>query len=129
MLDLLRTGRTAEAQRLQTQALALADRIERLTNELVHRAEAEAADSIDSSRQADARSRAVVLGFAAASIALALLSAQPRPGDQRSLRAIGSRGSGSRRAISRSTCAWIIGTSWGALAPTSTHERPARSPL
>jgi signal transduction histidine kinase len=73
MLELLRTGRTAEAQRLQTQALALADRIERLTNELVHRAEAEAADSIDSSRQADARSRAVVLGFAAASIALALL--------------------------------------------------------
>ena len=73
MLDLLRTGHTAEAQRLQTQALTLADRIERLTNELVHRAEAEAADSIDTSRQADARSRTVVLGFAAASIALALL--------------------------------------------------------
>jgi len=29
MLELLRTGHTAEAQPLQTQALALADRIER----------------------------------------------------------------------------------------------------
>ena len=73
MLDLLRTGHTAEAQPLQTQALALADRIERLTNELVHRAEAEVADSIESSRQADAQSRTVVLGFAAASIALAVI--------------------------------------------------------
>jgi signal transduction histidine kinase len=73
MLDLLRTGHTAEAQPLQTQALALADRIERLTNELVHRAEAEVADSIESSRQADALSRTVVLGFAAASIALAVI--------------------------------------------------------
>jgi signal transduction histidine kinase len=73
MLELLRTGHTGEAQPLQTQALALADRIERLTNELVHRAEAEVADSIESSRQADALSRTVVLGFAAASIALAVI--------------------------------------------------------
>ena len=73
MLELLRTGNTTEAQKLQTQASALADRIERLTNELVHRAEAEGADSIETSRQEDARSRAVVLGFAAASIALAVI--------------------------------------------------------
>jgi signal transduction histidine kinase len=73
VLELLRSGRVVEAQQLQTQAVALADRIERLTNTLVHRAEAEVADSIESSRQADARSRTVVLGFAAASIALALV--------------------------------------------------------
>jgi len=74
VLDLLLAGRTAEAQLLQTQATALADRIERLTNELVHRAEAEAAESIETSRQADARSRTFVLAFAAASIALALIA-------------------------------------------------------
>jgi signal transduction histidine kinase len=73
VLELLRSGRTAEAQQLQTQASALADRIERLTNELVHRAEAEVAESIETSRQADAQSRTVVLAFAATSIALALL--------------------------------------------------------
>ena len=73
VLELLRAGHTAEAQQLQTQASALADRIDRLTNTLVHRAEAEVADSIESSRQADALSRTAVLGFAAASIALALI--------------------------------------------------------
>ena len=73
VLELLGNGRLTEAQQLQTQAVALADRIERLTNTLVHRAEAEVADSIESSREADARSRAVVLGFSAASIALAVI--------------------------------------------------------
>jgi len=74
VLDLLRAGRAAEAQQLQTQATAQADRIERLTDELVHRAEAEVAESIETSRQADARSRTVVLGFAAVSIVLALIT-------------------------------------------------------
>ncbi|HEV8671148.1 MAG TPA: ATP-binding protein [Candidatus Limnocylindria bacterium] len=74
VLDLLRAGRIPEAQQLQTQATTQADRIERLTNELVHRAEAEVAESIETGRQADARSRTVVLAFAAASIALALVT-------------------------------------------------------
>ena len=73
VLELLRAGRTAEAQQLQIRSSTLANRIDRLTDTLVHRAEAEVADSIESSRQADGRSRTFVLGFAAASIALALV--------------------------------------------------------
>jgi signal transduction histidine kinase len=74
VMELLRAGRKAEAEQLQTQATAQADRIERLTNTLVHLAEAEAAESIETSRQADSRSRTVVLAFAAASIGLAVIT-------------------------------------------------------
>ncbi|MDP9251482.1 MAG: ATP-binding protein, partial [Chloroflexota bacterium] len=92
VLELLRGGHIVEAQQLQTQAVALADRIERLTLTLVHRAEAEVTDSIESSRQADALSRTVVLGFAAASIALAaIIGLALALSISGPLRAIGSR--------------------------------------
>src|SRR5262249_3941053 len=51
----------------------LADRLERLTNELVNKAEADMVASIDSAQEAYFSSRWVVIGFAVGSIALALV--------------------------------------------------------
>ena len=92
-LGLLRAGVIAEAERVQTvEVTPVADRLERLTNELVDRALAEVAQSIDDSRQAYARSQAIVLAFAGISLVfglvlgLALGFSIIRP-----LRAIGSR--------------------------------------
>ena len=92
-LDLLRAGQVAAAQRVQTlEVQPVADRLERLTNELVDRAQAEVAQSIEDSREAYARSQAIVLSFAGLSLVLALLLGLGlgfsiiRP-----LRAIGSR--------------------------------------
>ena len=74
LLDMLRTGRIADAERLQAaQVNPLADRLERLTNTLVNRAEAEIVESSESSRQANGRSQLIVLAFAGASVALALV--------------------------------------------------------
>ncbi len=73
-LDLLRAGQIAAAQRVQTaEVQPVADRLERLTNELVDRAQAEVAQSIEDSREAYARSQAIVLSFAGISLVLALL--------------------------------------------------------
>jgi len=92
----------------------------RLTNELLHRAEAEVADSIESSRQADAQSRPS-------------FSALPRPASRspsssglgspcRSVSAPSDRGrsNGSPPAISPSTCASRIATNWVHSRRTST---------
>jgi signal transduction histidine kinase len=73
-LDLLRAGRTAEAERVQaTEVTTLADRLTLLTDGLVNRAEAEVAQSVGDTRDAYARSQFIVLGFAGASLVLALL--------------------------------------------------------
>ena len=62
-----RAGRIAEARQIQLrQAGPLADRLERLTNQLVNRAEAEMLTSITTSRQSYAASQMVVVAFAAA---------------------------------------------------------------
>lgn len=72
-LDLLRTGRIADAQSAQlTLVTPLADRLDRLTGELINRAEAEVAQSVSDTRDAYARSQGVVVAFAGASLALAL---------------------------------------------------------
>ena len=92
-LDLLRVNQVADAQRVQTaEVQPVADRLERLTNELVDRAQAEVAQSIEDSRQAYARSQAIVLAFAGISLVLALvLGLALGFSIIRPIRAIGSR--------------------------------------
>jgi signal transduction histidine kinase len=92
-LDLVRAGRIADAQRVQTADVRpLADRLERLTNELIDRAQAEVVQSIEDSRQAYATSQATVLAFAGTSLVLALvLGLALGFSIIRPIRAIGSR--------------------------------------
>jgi signal transduction histidine kinase/DNA-binding response OmpR family regulator len=74
VVELVRDGSTAEAQDLQrTQAQPLADQLGRLTNELVNKAEADMVTTIEQNRDAYGTSRSIVIGFAVASIALALV--------------------------------------------------------
>jgi signal transduction histidine kinase len=73
VVDLIRASRSAEARDLQTaQAAPLAVRLERLTNQLVNKAEADMVAGIEASTQAYANARWVVIAFALTSIALAL---------------------------------------------------------
>ena len=74
VVDLIGSGRDAEARELQlTRANPLADRLERLTNQLVNKAEADMVASVDASQEAYRSSRWLVIGFAVGSIGLALL--------------------------------------------------------
>jgi signal transduction histidine kinase len=74
VVELIRSGKAAEGRELQlTDATPLADRLERLTNELVNKAESDMVASIEASHQAYTTSRAAVAAFALASILLALL--------------------------------------------------------
>ena len=73
VVELIRGGRTAEARETQLQqATPLAARLERLTNQLVNKAEADMVDGIQASTQAYATSQSIVIAFALGSIALAL---------------------------------------------------------
>jgi len=73
-VDLIRAGRDAEAREIElAKASPIADRLERLTNQLVNKAEADMVAGIESSQQAYSAARWTVIGFAIASIALALL--------------------------------------------------------
>jgi signal transduction histidine kinase len=74
VLELIRGGRTAEARQMQlAQAGPLADRLERLTGQLVNRAEADMVAGIEASKQAYATSQWIVIAFALGSIVLALI--------------------------------------------------------
>jgi len=74
VVELIRAGKVAEGREVQlTQAGSLADRLERLTNELVNKAEADMVASIDATHDAYTTSRWVVIAFAVGSIALALV--------------------------------------------------------
>src|SRR5262245_58306418 len=74
IVELIRAGRAAEARQLQVaQAAPLADRLERLTNQLVNKAEADMVAGIEASNQAYVTSRWVVVGFALGSIILAVI--------------------------------------------------------
>lgn len=74
VVDLIRVGKVTEGRELQlTQAGPLADRLERLTNQLVNRAEADIVSGIELSQRAYVVSRWTVIGFAIGSIVLALL--------------------------------------------------------
>src|SRR5262249_39140269 len=70
VVELIRAGNASEARQLQgAQAAPLADRLERLTNSLVNRAEA----GMLASKQAYVISQRIVVGFALGSIVLALM--------------------------------------------------------
>ncbi len=73
VIELIRAGRAAEGRQLQlAQAVPLADRLERLTNQLVNKAEADMVASVEASHAAHQASRRLVIGFAVGSIILAL---------------------------------------------------------
>jgi signal transduction histidine kinase/HAMP domain-containing protein len=73
-VELIRGGNIEAGNQLQiTQANPLAERLERLMNQLVNRAEADMVASIEASDAAYSHSRWIVIGFAVGSIALALL--------------------------------------------------------
>jgi signal transduction histidine kinase len=74
VIELIRTGKAAAGRELQlSRAGPLADRLERLTNELVNKAEADMVASIEASHEAYVTSQRVVIGFALGSILLALV--------------------------------------------------------
>jgi signal transduction histidine kinase len=74
VVELIRAGKTSEGREVQlAQAGPLADRLERLTNELVNKAEADMVASIDTAHEAYLASRWVVIAFALGSIGLALV--------------------------------------------------------
>ena len=73
MLILARMRVTAARELQRTQATPLADRLERLTNELVNKAEAEMVEKVERSHNAYTTSRWVVIGVAVGSVGLALI--------------------------------------------------------
>src|SRR5262245_54661383 len=73
-VELIRGEKIAEGNQLQlTQANPLAERLERLMNQLVNRAEADMVASVEASDTAYTHSRWIVIGFALGSILLALI--------------------------------------------------------
>ena len=74
VVQLIRAGKVHDGRELQlAEASPLADRLERLTNQLVNRAAAEMIASIETSHDAYLTSQWVVIGFAVGSIGLALV--------------------------------------------------------
>ncbi len=73
VLELTRQRDFAKAKELRIRTVPLADNLERLTNEMVNRAEADMEARVDESRRAYLTSRWVVIGFAAGSLGLAIL--------------------------------------------------------
>jgi signal transduction histidine kinase len=74
VIELIRRGRADEGRELQlSRAGPLADRLERLTNELVNKAEADMVAGIEVSHEAYVTSQRVVVGFAVGSVLLALV--------------------------------------------------------
>ncbi|TJW87371.1 MAG: HAMP domain-containing protein [Mesorhizobium sp.] len=71
--ELVRAGRTDDARKVQLDAIMpSADRLERLTNQLVNMAESDMVAAIDASEGAYGTSRVMVVSFSVASILLAL---------------------------------------------------------
>ena len=74
VVELIRSGHVAEAREAQLkEARPLANRLERLTNELVNRAEADVVAVIEASGNAYRTSQTIVIAFALGAIALALV--------------------------------------------------------
>src|SRR5262245_37922175 len=74
VVELIRGGKAAEGRELHlTQAGPLADRLERLTNELVNKAEADMVARVEVNHDASLTARWVIIGFAVGSIGLALI--------------------------------------------------------
>ena len=73
VLELTRQRDFTKAKKLRIRTAPLADSLERLTNEMVNRAEADMEARVDESHRAYLTSRWVVIGFAVGSIGLAIL--------------------------------------------------------
>ena len=74
VIDLIRNGQAAEAKQSElAEPGPLADKLERLTNQLVNRAEADMVAGIDASQQTYAKSQALVAAGALASFVLTLV--------------------------------------------------------
>ena len=74
VVELIRSGHVAEAREAQLkEARPLANRLERLTDELVNRAEADVVSVIEASGTAYRNSQTIVIAFALGAIALALI--------------------------------------------------------
>src|SRR6266851_1329654 len=74
VVELIRSGRAAEGRELQlAQATPLADRLERLTNQLVNQTEADMVASVDTSHDAFVRARWAVIAVAVGATGLALV--------------------------------------------------------
>jgi two-component system, NtrC family, sensor kinase len=74
VVELINSGKVADGRTLQlTQAGPLADQLERLTNDLVNKAEVDLVASIEASQAAYMRSRWVVIALGVGSIGLALV--------------------------------------------------------
>jgi signal transduction histidine kinase/CheY-like chemotaxis protein len=74
VIELSRAGKSTQAHDLQLkQASPLADDLQRLTNELVNRAQSDGVTRVDQNNKAFIASQRLVIGFAAGSIALALI--------------------------------------------------------
>jgi signal transduction histidine kinase/CheY-like chemotaxis protein len=74
VVELIRSGHVDEAREVQLkEARPLANRLERLTNELVNKAEADVVANIEASGEAYRTSRAIVIAVALGAIALALI--------------------------------------------------------
>ena len=74
VVALIREGKSTEGREVQlTEASPLSDRLERLTNELVNKAESDMMASIEASQGAYGDSRRTIIGSALASVILALL--------------------------------------------------------
>ena len=74
IVNLIRNGRAAEANQSELAELGpLADKLERLTNQLVNRAEADMVAGIDASRQTYTKSQILVAAVALASFVLTLV--------------------------------------------------------
>src|SRR5688500_15009460 len=73
VVELVRAGRTEEARKVQLdKIMPSADRLERLTNQLVNTAEADMVAAIETTEGAYGTSRLIVVSFAVGSILLAL---------------------------------------------------------
>ena len=73
VVELIRAGRVAEGREVQlSRAGPIAERLERFTNELVNKADADMLDGVDKNQQGNAESRRLVFAIAAVSILLAL---------------------------------------------------------
>ena len=73
VVELFRAGRTEEARKIQLdEIMPSADRLERLTNQLVNMAEADMVAAIETTEGAYGTSRLIVVSFAVGSILLAL---------------------------------------------------------
>jgi signal transduction histidine kinase len=74
VVDLVRAGKVAESRKLQSERAApVADRLERLANELVNKAEAEMFAYVDRSDEEYRAARKAIVGVAIAAVLLALV--------------------------------------------------------